>query len=245
MKWYLLKVGFLFVLLAVILDVLDVYIGVFPHRSMTPLVIYLWLAMLALAAGFDFIVEHRHLSTVTSLSPLLDGGQKPEISQGWDGTTLVTSIAGQYRGRLMGAEMRGYYSQRYARISIAITLACKWPWTFEIKRRTMGTQLMGAFGEVFTPIGEPELDEELAISGDDPSGLRRWLSRLEIRQSVRQLTLEHHAKLSTVTAQLSIPSLQCSYSPYHWYYRPHLPAVLEIMSPLAASLENRAESVGH
>ena len=245
MKWYVLKVGFVLVVLAVILDLLDVYTGAFQHRSIAPIAIYFWLAMLALAAGFDFIVEHRHLSTIASLSFLLDGGEKPEISQGWEGTTLVTSISGQYRGRLMGAEMRGYYSQRYARISVAITLACNWPWAFEIKRRTMGVQLMEAFGEVFTPVGEPELDKGLAISGDDRSALRRWLSRLDMRQLVQQLTLEHHAELSTVTAQLNIPSLQCSYSPYHWYYRPHLPAALEILSPLATSLENKADSVGH
>jgi hypothetical protein len=68
MKWYVLKVGFIFCLLAVILDVLDVYVGVFPHRSITSSVIYFWLAVLALAVAFDYIVEHRHLSTITSLS---------------------------------------------------------------------------------------------------------------------------------------------------------------------------------
>jgi hypothetical protein len=242
MKWYVLKVGFLFILLAIILDFGDVAWGGFQHPQLASRVIYFWMAVLALVIALDFFLERRHLNTISSFSPLFDGGEQPEIAQGWDGTTLITSISGHYRGRLIGAKICAYYLQRSSRVSVTIALACNWPWAFEVERRTIGVRIMGAFGEVRT-LGDPELDEELAISGDAPSALRRWLSRPETRQLVRRLTVEHYAELTTGTQSLSVPSLQGSYSPYHSYYRPHFPAVLEILSALAASLEQKADSV--
>jgi hypothetical protein len=235
MKWYVLKFGPLFVLLAIIFDVIDVALGGHYHWQ-TPSVFYFWMVVLALVTAFDFVVEHRHLNTIRSFSPLLDGGEKPEIAQGWDGTTLVTSIAGQYRGRLMGAKMWCDYLRRNPRVSVTIKLACKWPWAFSVERRTIGTRIMEAFGDMPTPpVGEAELDEELAISGDR-STLRLWLSHPETRRLVRWLTVEHHARLATGTQSArawtslarraedaadleDIPSLQCYFSPYRWYYR--------------------------
>ncbi len=190
----------------------------------------------------DWFYERRNKSLIGSIAALLDqeGSPKGSVSSRWESSFVNISVSRKFHGRAVTVTLRASYAQRFNYNSLRLDFACRSPWPFEVKRRSVGARFMELLGQQQLSTGDATLDETLVFLADDPS-FDTWVRQPEIRKKVLSLIVGRHVASINASRDGEPSVLQIRYAPlYLLQYGlvlEGIPGVLNDVEALAVSLE--------
>jgi hypothetical protein len=147
-----------------------------------------WLFLLLIAVVMDYFGRHRDRKIVTPFAAAIKPDVLPDdghIMQASDGALLRTAASGSLDNRDASVTLLDNEGSRTGPV-LRVDIACNCPWVFEIRKKSLFAELLGAAGAVVAT-GDAALDAAVVVQAADDVAVRRWLNKPAVRDSVLSL----------------------------------------------------------
>jgi len=146
------------------------------------------LVLLLIAVVVDYFGRHRDRKIVTPFATAINPDVLPgdgSVMQASDGAWLRTAASGSLDNRDASVTLLDSQGSRTGPI-LRVDIACHCPWVFEIRKKSLFAELLGAAGAVVAT-GDAALDAAVVVQADDDIAVRHWLNEPIVRESVLSL----------------------------------------------------------